>query len=48
MFFICNVFTYPLFIVLAVGLSYVFYRLIEKPAHSVARMITRKYLPAVI
>jgi len=46
-FFIYNTFTYPLFIILTIILSYIFYRLVEKPGHTLARMITRRYRPAV-
>ena len=46
--FITNtVYTYPVFIILAISISYGFYLLIEKPAHTIARKINSKYNPAV-
>jgi peptidoglycan/LPS O-acetylase OafA/YrhL len=42
-----NNFTYPLFILLTILSAYVFYLLVERPSHQLARIINRKYfLPA--
>ena len=38
-----NAFTYPLFIILAIAISYCFYLFIEKPAHQFAQRIIKKY-----
>lgn len=38
-----NVFSYPVFILLTIVFSYVFYLVIEKPGHKLARKINSKY-----
>ncbi|HWZ02115.1 MAG TPA: acyltransferase family protein [Mucilaginibacter sp.] len=38
-----NTFTYPLFLLLAVAISYGFYLVVEKPGHQLARKINSKY-----
>lgn len=38
-----NVFTYPVFILLTIGFAYVFYLVVEKPGHKLARKINTKY-----
>ncbi|WP_374951542.1 acyltransferase family protein [Mucilaginibacter sp.] len=38
-----NGFTYPLFMVLTIGVGYLFYLLVERPSHRLAQSINRKY-----
>jgi peptidoglycan/LPS O-acetylase OafA/YrhL len=38
-----NALTYPMFIILAIAISYCFYLLIEKPAHQLAQRVIKKY-----
>lgn len=46
-FIVFNNFTYPLFILLTILSAYLFYLLVERPSHQLARTINRKYfLPA--
>src|SRR6185437_7807594 len=42
-FIVYNVFTYPVFILITVLISYGFYLVVEKPGHKLARMINSKY-----
>jgi len=44
-YFVNNGFTYPLFILVTVALSYGFYLLVERPSHELARKIDSKYNP---
>jgi peptidoglycan/LPS O-acetylase OafA/YrhL len=44
-YFVNNSFTYPMFILAAIVVSYVFYVLIERPSHELARRINSKYNP---
>lgn len=43
MFILYNVFTYPVFILLTIVCAYLFYLLVEKPGHKLARRLTRRY-----
>jgi peptidoglycan/LPS O-acetylase OafA/YrhL len=42
-FIIFNSFTYPVFILLTILAAYIFYLLVERPAHQLARGINRRY-----
>ncbi|MDB4926977.1 acyltransferase [Mucilaginibacter sp.] len=46
-FILFNNFTYPLFILLTILSAYIFYWLVERPSHQIARGINRKYFLSV-